>query len=214
MKEKIISTIIFVVLAYILPLSGRIEFLGTIQAFILAASAGILFFTQPPLKLTEVKQDQRNDKLSVVLIISGCLICQVASVIEWAYYRRSSFWSWDWQTVTGLALLAGGTIFRVWCIRTLGKFFTTTVKTQEKQHIVRSGAYSIVRHPSYLGAYLALAGSSLFLHAIAAMILTSVLMFLVYVYRINAEETALTETFGDEYTQYRKDTNRLIPFIY
>jgi protein-S-isoprenylcysteine O-methyltransferase Ste14 len=33
-------------------------------------------------------------------------------------------------------------------------------------------------------------------------------------YRIRVEERALTERFGDEYTEYCKKTKRLIPFIY
>jgi len=33
-------------------------------------------------------------------------------------------------------------------------------------------------------------------------------------YRIRVEEVALTDQFGDEYTQYCRRTKRLIPFVY
>jgi protein-S-isoprenylcysteine O-methyltransferase Ste14 len=110
--------------------------------------------------------------------------------------------------------MAGGTIFRVWCIRTLGKFFTATVKTQKEQHVITSGAYRVVRHPSYSGAYIAAIGSTVFMHTWVALAVTVVVLFIAYYIRINAEEETLVREFGDEYREYRKRTWKLVPYIY
>lgn len=214
MKEKIISITLFIVLAYVLPLMGRLSLLPTIQVGILIIFVIVLFSTQPPLKINEIRGDKQSDKNSVILILLGYFIGQLASVIEWAYFTNYAAWIWDWQTITGLALMIGGTLFRVWCIRTLGRFFTATVKTQEKQRIVTEGAYKVVRHPSYSGGYLAAVGSAVFLHAQIGVIITMLALFIAYYFRIKAEEETLVGEFGDEYSVYKTKTKKLIPYIY
>jgi protein-S-isoprenylcysteine O-methyltransferase Ste14 len=214
MKAKITSIALFVALAYVLPLLGKTNLLPTIQVGILILFVIVLFATQPPLRITEVKVDKRSDKNSVIFIILGYFIGQLATIIEWAYFTGYHKWIWDGQTVLGLCLMIGGTIFRVWCIRTLGRFFTTTVKTQEKQKIITNGAYKVVRHPSYSGAYIAALGSSLFLHAWTALILTILVLFIAYYFRIKAEEETLVRAFGEEYRVYRVRTKKLIPLLY
>ena len=214
MKAKLTSIAVFVALAYLFPMMGNISLLPTIQVGILIVFVVVLLTTQPPMRFTEARADKSSDKNSVIFIFLGFLIGQMATIIEWAYYSGYHKWMWDAQTIIGLALMIGGTIFRVWCIRTLGKFFTATVKTQEKQKIITSGAYRVVRHPSYSGAFIAAVGSSVFLHATVAVVINFVVLFTVYYFRIKAEEETLTGEFGDEYRNYRMQTKKLIPFIY
>jgi protein-S-isoprenylcysteine O-methyltransferase Ste14 len=214
MKAKITSIAVFILLAYVLPLLGNTTMIPTFQVGISIVFVIVLFATQPPLTLTDAKADQRSDKNSVILILLGYLVGQLATIIEWAYFTDYTAWVWDWQTITGLILMAGGTIFRVWCIRTLGKYFTATVKTQEKQRIITSGAYSVVRHPSYSGAFIAAIGSSVFMHTVVAVIITFVVLSTAYYFRIRAEEETLINEFGDEYRVYRTMTKKLIPYIY
>jgi protein-S-isoprenylcysteine O-methyltransferase Ste14 len=214
MKAKLTSIAIFILLAYVLPLLVNIALLPTIQVGILVVFVIVLLTTQPPLKFTEARADKRSDKNSVIFILLGFLVGQIATMIEWAYFSNYHHWDWDSQTIVGLLLMAAGTIFRIWCIRTLGKFFTATVKTQEKQRIITEGAYKVVRHPSYSGAFLAAIGSSLFLHAYVAFIITALVLFIVYYFRIKAEEETLIREFGDEYKQYRARTKKLIPYFY
>jgi protein-S-isoprenylcysteine O-methyltransferase Ste14 len=213
MKTKIISILVFVLAAYVLPLSAKVESLRTVQVLVLALIAAILLLTQPPMKISEAKNDRKHDKLSVFFILLGCLVTQAASVTEWAYFGGSLEWKWDLPVISGLILVFGGTVFRIWSIRTLGKYFTATVKIQDKQRVIKTGVYKIVRHPSYLGAYIAMIGSTIFLHNFFSVIFTAVIMLAIYLFRIQAEETALIETFGDEYREYRQHTAELIPYI-
>jgi protein-S-isoprenylcysteine O-methyltransferase Ste14 len=214
MKAKIISIAVFILLAYLLPLLGKTELIPTIQVGILAIFVIVLFATQPPVSITETKEDKSSDKYSLVLILVGYLAGQLATVTEWAYFSSYMDWAWDWQTIVGLSMMTGGTIFRVWCIRTLGKFFTATVKTQEKQQIITTGAYKVVRHPSYSGAFIAAVGSSIFMHAVFAAIFTFVVLSIAYYIRIKAEEETLVKEFGEEYESYRKRTKKLVPWVY
>lgn len=214
MKAKITSVAMFILLAYLFPLTGNISLIPTIRMGILVLFVVVILTTQPPMRFSEAKADKGSDKHSVIFILLGFLLGQMATIIEWAYYSGFHRWVWDSRTIAGLALMTGGTIFRVWCIRTLGKFFTTTVKTQKAQRIITSGPYRVVRHPSYSGAFIAAVGSAVFMHADIAVVLNFVVLFTVYYFRIKAEEETLTGEFGEAYISYRSRTKKLIPFLY
>lgn len=114
----------------------------------------------------------------------------------------------------GIALLMIGIVFRWMAIQTLGKFFTLQVLIKDDHQLVRTGFYKYLRHPSYAGALLAHLGLGLSFANWFSLTL-SVLPFLVAAwYRMRVEESALSETFGAAYLDYRRHTKRLIPGIY
>jgi len=45
-------------------------------------------------------------------------------------------------------------------------------------------------------------------------LIAAILMFIIYRYRINAEEETLVEVFGGDYKEYQTQTAKLIPYIY
>jgi protein-S-isoprenylcysteine O-methyltransferase Ste14 len=61
----------------------------------------------------------------------------------------------------GTLLIMVGGIIRMCCYRALGKLFTFEFTIREGHKLVTSGPYSIVRHPSYTGGLIGLAGSFL-----------------------------------------------------
>lgn len=215
MKSKLISIFAFIILAYIIPLSGQPNLFLSVYLFLLIAISIILFATQPPVTFKDTQKQKSNDKFSILIILIACLITQIFSVIEWANYRKPFHdFKIDYFICFGLVLLLGGTFFRLWCIQTLGKYFTSTVQTQANQRIITTGAYSVIRHPSYLGAYLAIVGSAFLLHAYYGIIFSSILMFAAYWYRIKVEEETLVREFGKEYKSYQARTKKLFPYIY
>lgn len=215
MKNKVVTSLIFIIFAYFLPLTWQLNLFFSANIFILIIIAVVLFATQPPLSLVETRETSQNDRYSILVILIGCVACQVFSVLEWAIFRsRFHAFHFDLYSVIGLLLLGGGTLFRIWSIMTLGKFFTATVQTQSHQTIIDAGPYRLIRHPSYLGAYLAISGSAILLHAKAGILFSVIVMLAAYDFRITVEEKALIKAFGKQYVEYRSRTYRLIPFIY
>ncbi|EIW74812.1 hypothetical protein CONPUDRAFT_147450 [Coniophora puteana RWD-64-598 SS2] len=51
--------------------------------------------------------------------------------------------------LTGAALATLGGIGRCWCYRTLGQYFTFQLTLYRDHHLITSGPYAVVRHPSY-----------------------------------------------------------------
>jgi protein-S-isoprenylcysteine O-methyltransferase Ste14 len=120
----------------------------------------------------------------------------------------------SWLRPAALVILILGLGVRVVAIFTLGKTFSANVATQAGQKLQRSGLYSLVRHPSYLGLELILLAFALHARTWACFAVLLVPPTLALLYRIRIEETALRLAFGAEYEDYSRSTKRLIPGIY
>jgi protein-S-isoprenylcysteine O-methyltransferase Ste14 len=114
----------------------------------------------------------------------------------------------------GISLGLLGLAVRVWAFKTLGQFYTRTLRHTENQHIVREGPYRFIRHPGYVGVLLIFLGAALAMTNWISIGITAVAMFTAYHYRIQTEEDMLMTALGKEYGDYRAQTRRLIPFVY
>lgn len=98
-------------------------------------------------------------------------------------------------------------------MHTLGMYFSGKVSVLEGQHIAETGLYERVRHPAYawsLQAYLGM--GPVFTNSIS-FVLIFFPVFLAALYRIRVEETASKEAFGDEYNDYSRSAERLVPGV-
>jgi len=122
--------------------------------------------------------------------------------------------SYTWLLPAALGILVLGMAIRAVAVFNLGRAFSANVATHAGQKLQRSGLYSLVRHPSYLGLELIFLG--LALHSRTWLCLAVVLIppTLAVLYRIHVEENALRLTFGAEYEDYSRNTKRLIPGVY
>jgi protein-S-isoprenylcysteine O-methyltransferase Ste14 len=114
----------------------------------------------------------------------------------------------------GVVLMGLSLVLRVWANRTLGAFYTRTLRTVEGQPVVQAGPYRIIRHPGYLGIILMWTGAGLAVMNWMATLVVLGSMVATYHYRMNAEEAMLLEAQGEAYRAYQSRTWRLIPFVY
>jgi protein-S-isoprenylcysteine O-methyltransferase Ste14 len=214
MKKSMIA-IFIICLTYIAPLLPRTDLLSNERAVVLMIVCAIVLLTQPPISLREAREKKSSDKNSIVIIMVAGISCQMISVLEWAYLNDdpSSVHN-DVLVGVGLSMILGGMTLRLWSIRTLGRYFTATVQVNPGQSIIDNGPYSIIRHPSYLGAFAAIIGGALLLEATIGAVISLVTMLCAYKIRIETEEEILVAAFGAEYRTYQKLTWRLIPFVW
>ncbi len=111
-----------------------------------------------------------------------------------------------------LVLMAAGIGLRFYAIRTLGKYFTVTVRTHQAQRVIETGPYRLVRHPSYSASLLTFAGMCLAL-ANWLVLVTIVFPVMGFAYRIRVEEAVLLDALGDDYRRYMRHTKRLVPYL-
>lgn len=217
MKSNILIVLFFIPVAYILPLfaSGNLKLLFNFNILILIIISIILFLTQPPTTIKDIKNNNQNDKFTALAILSGSVFSQIISVLEWSILRKNNhIFDFDILTVTGILFISTGTLFRIISIKKLDKHFSTIIKVQKYQKIITTGIYGIIRHPSYSAAYLAIIGSCVFIHAYFSIFITAIIMFFIYRRRIKVEEKLLIKKFGNIYKKYQKKTFAFIPFFW
>lgn len=136
--------------------------------------------------------------------------------------------------VVGTALAVAGGLARWWCYRTLGRFFTFQLSVRKGHHIVTTGPYAVIRHPSYTAAYIHFTGI-LILHGsptswlrhsgaldvpglklvVVAWLAQMTLLTINMTCRVSHEDETLKSTFGDEWERWAKVVRyRLIPGVY
>jgi protein-S-isoprenylcysteine O-methyltransferase Ste14 len=120
----------------------------------------------------------------------------------------------DWLKPAALVLLAAGLAVRIVAIATLGKAFSANVATHAEQQLQRSGLYSVVRHPSYLGMEIIFLAIGLHAGDWICLAVVVLLPTLAVLRRIGVEEEALRGLFGEQYAEYCRTTRRLIPGVY
>ncbi|MGI9114378.1 MAG: protein-S-isoprenylcysteine methyltransferase [Chthoniobacterales bacterium] len=116
--------------------------------------------------------------------------------------------------LVGIGLFVAGLALRWWAIVALGRFFTVDVQIAPDHHLVESGPFRFLRHPSYSGVLLAFLGFSLTLCNWAALLVIMAPITAAFVHRMNVEEGALQAALGQKYRDYLIRTKRLIPGIY
>ena len=119
-----------------------------------------------------------------------------------------------WPPLLGLAVFALGIAYRIWAVRTLGRFFRYTVVVDADHRVVEDGPYRLVRHPSYTGLLMAALGTGIALAnwlSIAACLVPALIGFSI---RLLHEERVLASELGEPYRTYMRRTRRLVPGVW
>lgn len=157
-----------------------------------------------------VREDRSNRWVIAVLGALGLIDAWLP-----AYTDRIGFLTFGGEAVRwiGVLLYTAGGVLRLAPVFVLGRRFSGLVAIQPEHRLVTSGLYRVIRHPSYLGLFVLTLGWGLAFRSGVGVII-AVLMLVVVLARIEAEERLLSETFGAEYDAYRARTWRLAPYVY
>lgn len=211
--KKIILAAFSNLLMIILPLLGNPALLLNPKIVFIIMGSIAMWLTQPPVSIKETREQKSSDRFSVVLILGMSVISVVVPVIDWAYFNPQHD-QMDVITFFGFLMIIGGILFRSWSVRSLGKYFTATVQIQEQHQLVVTGPYHVVRHPSYLGAFLAIIAGGVILHSLIGLVVSVIAMLIAYFVRIRIEERELRNRFGDAYLAYQLQTKMFIPYVW
>jgi protein-S-isoprenylcysteine O-methyltransferase Ste14 len=129
-------------------------------------------------------------------------------------FRRELFradWPPAWRIVLGFALIA----FEVWLFGRLTRDLGVARLVGKTElsgagSLARNGIYGRMRHPRYLGSFLAVVGACL-LAAKPAMWVVAAVWTLLMLLAISLEERELRRRFGAEYEHYAREVPRFFP---
>jgi protein-S-isoprenylcysteine O-methyltransferase Ste14 len=158
---------------------------------------------------------QREDPSSRWIFIP---IIIIAVTFAWLppHLDRLNRWTIDGDSIRyiGLIITAIGGFVRVATVFELGHRFSMFVALQSDHRLKTDGSYRFVRHPSYLGMLVTMAGWSLVFRSAIGLLLTAA-MCAPIIARIRAEEGFLLREFAEQYRAYQQRTRwRLLPFVY
>jgi protein-S-isoprenylcysteine O-methyltransferase Ste14 len=114
----------------------------------------------------------------------------------------------------GLAVMWAGLALRAWAVLSLGASFRTTVEVDPGQPVVARGPYRWIRHPSYSGLLLLVAGFGLAAGGWLSLAACLVIPLAPIVWRIRVEEAELERVLGDAYRGYASGRARLVPRLW
>ncbi|MBU0568904.1 isoprenylcysteine carboxylmethyltransferase family protein [bacterium] len=114
-------------------------------------------------------------------------------------------------SLIGITMYVGVIPLRKWALNALGKQLSADIKIAEDHRLIKEGPYQYVRHPLIICVVaevfaLALIPNSYYSFLIA---LFGFMPFMVF--RAHLEEKALTEEFGEEYLNYKKEAYGFLP---
>ena len=116
--------------------------------------------------------------------------------------------------IAGMIVCAAAVAFAVWARLSLGKNWSGAVITLKADHkLITTGPYKFVRHPIYTGFLFALVGVTLTVGTLSTYI-GVLFMLAAFLIRIKKEEALMTSQFPGEYTEYKKRSKILIPFVW
>jgi len=119
--------------------------------------------------------------------------------------------------LTGLVIFLCGCAFVLWARRTLGKMWglstSRNVKLRDDHQIIQDGPYAFVRNPMYFGWWVAMFGLVL-VYPTWVVLLFLAFSVVAFIGRARREDAVLAERFGEAWTEYKKHTRFLIPYIY
>ena len=118
---------------------------------------------------------------------------------------------WTWAFL-GAALTWAGVGLAIWARTILGGNWSALVTVKQNHTLIRSGPYSVVRHPIYSGLLLAGLGTALAVGEVRGLLAVALALF-VWLDKSRTEERFMIEQFGREYEEYRQHTRALVPFI-
>jgi len=165
---------------------------------------------------------ERNGKkypfwAQVGMIVLGLAIVAVMFYFLWIPLLSLSINTLFILDVAGLILYAAGCLFMLWARRTLGKMWALSTSRQVKlnadHQIIQAGPYALVRNPMYFGWWVAMFGLVL-LYPVWMVMLMFLFSVVSFAGRARNEDKALGERFGAAWTEYKKRTKFLIPYLY
>jgi len=161
-------------------------------------------------KLDEVKK--KNDKGSLILF----WVIIPLSITAGFFLAYHGVWTHRHIIIAlaGMGICLAGFVIRWISIIQLSREFSVNVVVKTGHVLKTKGMYKYIRHPSYLGELLIVAGISIGMNSVLSFIVVTLPVLMVLLYRIGVEEKLLEEEFGKEYTDYKNSTKKILFFIY
>ena len=157
----------------------------------------------------------RDESVGLIAARAVIGIPLVVAILNYLFFPQRLPWMRlplpVWLRWSGLLLAGLSLTFLIWVHRALGKNFSTSIRVKRDHALVKTGPYSLLRHPMY-SAYFLIFLSAFFISGnwiIGASGLAVILLLMTV--RLRLEEGLLVGRFGPDYVHYCDLTPRFVP---
>lgn len=152
-----------------------------------------------------------NRLASLTLAIAGGF-CIGDKLLHWGWLSERFLPHSRDVAFMGAGLTVAGCLFAIWARAVLGSNWSGTPGVKQDHVLVQKGPYTITRHPIYTGFLTAVLGTVVAVAQYRA-ILGLVLVLLSLLLKIGQEEKLMSQTFPQDYPNYRNRVKALVPWV-
>ena len=95
----------------------------------------------------------------------------------------------------------------------LGEYYSPEIAVFKSHKLVTEGFYKSIRHPQYLFQILSDFGAGVATMSFLVLPMTIFVLLPLFILRAKYEEKLLNEKFGDDWSEYKKRSGFLLPFV-
>jgi protein-S-isoprenylcysteine O-methyltransferase Ste14 len=163
--------------------------------------------------VSEIKEKPKNflQKFPPILSMLS-LVALILAVFQIGTLNYDSFKNYNAIRYAGLIVYLVFSWIQVWSFKTLGDNYSQDIMIKKNHELVTKGPFKVIRHPQYLCQILLDLGAT-------AATLSYVVGFLalieipIYIMRASLEDKLLAKYFTEKFSDYKKKTGFMIPFI-
>ena len=189
-------------------------FFHSVFVIFFALFAVIRVYFQWRARLVQGQVEYKEGKLNTALraIIGSIFFLGVLlyifrpQIVAWAELPLPQWLQWLGVVLGGISLP-----LLAWTQLALGRNFSPTLHVLREHMLVTSGPYQHVRHPMYTALFLSMSAILLLTRNWLVGGVPLVGLCVIVLLRIQREERAMIEKFGDAYREYMKRTGRFLP---
>jgi len=145
------------------------------------------------------------------LVVAFLLLRTNPGLMQWLSARFVPR-SFEWESL-GVAVTIAGIAIAIWARFYLGANWSASVTVKQDHQLIRSGPYSVVRHPIYAGLLLAMLGTAIYVGEIRGLFAVALATW-AWKMKSRLEEAFMESEFGEQYLRYRREVKGLVPFLW
>jgi protein-S-isoprenylcysteine O-methyltransferase Ste14 len=160
-----------------------------------------------------VRRQSASSRLREIapLAVAFVLLRSNPGLLPWLALRFVPH-TFEWQSA-GAVITVAGLLIAIWARFYLGKNWSAMVTVKQDHQLIRSGPYSVVRHPIYSGLLLGMLGTAIYVGEIRGLLAVALATW-AWKMKSRVEEAFMESEFGTEYDRYRREVKALVPFVW
>lgn len=115
--------------------------------------------------------------------------------------------------IIGLLVFSLFAWLQVKSFKNLKQFYTQDLSLQKTHKLVKTGMHKKIRHPQYISQIISDIGLGVALSSYLIVPIVILVELPLFILRAKKEEEMMQNYFGEEYTEYKKKSGFIIPFI-